>query len=53
MTPYNLIAAAQDLLLAGRGRPRQANLCWAVSTSYYAMFHSLATCCADTLEGSP
>ena len=51
MNPYSLLAAAHDLVEAGRGRPRQANLCRATSTAYYAMFHCLATCCADTLVG--
>ena len=52
MTPVSLIATARDLVETGRGRPRQSNLCRAVSTTYYAMFHCLATCCADTLVGS-
>ena len=50
----DLLATADDLI-AGRGRnrkPRQANLRRAVSTAYYAMFHCLAQCCADTLVGS-
>lgn len=48
----DLIAAALDLVETGsRGRPRQANLRRAVSTTYYAMFHCLATCCADLLVG--
>ena len=48
----DLIAAALDLVEAGsRGRPRQANLRRAVSTTYYAMFHCLAVCCADLLVG--
>ena len=33
------------------GRPRQTDLCRAVSASYYAMFHTLARCGADTLVG--
>ena len=48
----DLIAAALDLVETGsRGRPRQANLRRAVSTTYYAMFHCLALCCADLLVG--
>ena len=48
----DLIAAALDLVEAGsRGRPRQANLRRAVSTTYYAMFHCLSVCCADLLVG--
>ena len=54
MTPSNLIVTARDLLNAlPRGRPRQSNLCRAVSTAYYAMFHCLAACCADMLVGGP
>ena len=44
-----------DELTSGTGksrRPRQSNLRRAVSTAYYAMFHCLARCCADTLVGS-
>ena len=52
LTPSNLITTAQDLIAAGqRGRPRQTNLRRAVSTTYYAMFHCLAACCADMLVG--
>ena len=51
MTPSSLIATARELVASGRGRPRQANLCRAVSTAYYAMSHCLAACCADTLVG--
>ena len=51
--PYStdLIATARDLVGSGRGRPRQTNLRRAVSTAYYALFHCLAACCADTLVG--
>ena len=51
MTPSSLIASARDLLVAERGRPRQANLSRAMSAAYYAMFHCLAGCCADTVVG--
>ncbi len=34
-----------------RGRPRETNLRRAVSTTYYALFHCLALCCADLLVG--
>ena len=37
---------------SGMGRPRQDELCRAVSCAYYAMFHSLAGCCADMLVGA-
>ena len=32
-------------------RPRRADLCRAVSTAYYALFHCLARTCADRLAG--
>ena len=35
-----------------RGRPRQTELSRAVSCTYYAMFHTLASCCADTMIGA-
>ncbi|MCY4653359.1 MAG: hypothetical protein OXC95_09375 [Dehalococcoidia bacterium] len=33
------------------GRPRQTELSRAVSCAYYALFHTLARCCADTRVG--
>ena len=52
MTPLNLLHTAGDLAgAARRGRPRETNLRRAVSTTYYALFHCLAVCCADTLVG--
>ena len=54
MTPHNFIATAEDLAGSDRrGRPRQTNLRRAVSTTYYALFHCLAVCCADMLVGGP
>ena len=54
MTSADFIATARDLAQAGtRGRPRQTNLRRAVSTTYYALFHAIAGCCADTLVGGP
>ena len=48
----DLLNTADDLVsTAGNRRPRQSNLRRAVSTAYYAMFHCLAGCCADTLVG--
>ena len=56
MTPIGLIRIARHLALggigSGIGRPRQDELCRAVSCAYYAMFHSLAGCCADMLVGA-
>ncbi len=55
MTPHNFLATlATAEELAGsnrRGRPRETNLRRAVSTTYYALFHCLAVCCADMLVG--
>ena len=56
MDPTDLIDSARQR--AGgvapfpRGRPRQTDLQRAVSDTYYAMFHTLATCGADTLAGT-
>ena len=33
------------------GRPRQTELSRAISCAYYALFYTLARCCADTLVG--
>ena len=56
MNPYDLIRIARHLATGGvsgnRGRPRQADLRRAVSTAYYALFHALSHCCADTLAGA-
>ena len=40
---------AADLAEANPRRPRRTDLCRAVSTTYYAMFHCLAQTCADRL----
>ena len=56
MDPDDLIEIARQLAdesVAGvRGRPRQAWLRRAVSAAYYALFHTMARCGADTLAGS-
>lgn len=56
MNPDDLIRIAQHLASDGTGaaggRPNQADLRRAVSTAYYAAFHALAACCADTLVGA-
>jgi hypothetical protein len=50
--PDDFIATARDLVEGtSRGRPRQTNLRRAVSTTYYALFHCMAICCADMLVG--
>lgn len=35
----------------GRGRPLETDLRRATSTVYYALFHRLAKCCADSVVG--
>ena len=57
MNPHDLLAIAERLarggvIGSGRGRPPQAELRRAVSATYYAMFHALALCCANTLVGA-
>lgn len=53
MNPQDLISGARLLAYGNgrRGRPRQADLCRAVSAAYYALFHTLAGCSADLLVG--
>ena len=52
MNPFNLLEAARILALADeQGASRQANLRRAASTAYYALFHCLARCVADSLVG--
>lgn len=52
MSPDDFIATARDLAEGtSLGRPRQTSLRRAVSTTYYALFHCLAGCCADMLVG--
>jgi uncharacterized protein (UPF0332 family) len=48
----DLIRIADGLVSSGNGKPKQASLRRTVSTTYYALFHTLARCCADTLIGS-
>lgn len=50
--PLDYIRSARKLI--GRGhsrRPRQSDLRRAISTAYYAMFHTLCINCADCLIG--
>jgi uncharacterized protein (UPF0332 family) len=46
-----VIVTARKLANASRQRPRQADLRRAVSTAYYALFHTLAQDAADLLVG--
>ena len=53
MSPARLLEVATRLTLASRGTlEHQENLRRAVSTAYYAMFHTLANSNADTLIGA-
>lgn len=46
--PDDLLITASDLIRGPR-RLRQSNLRRACSTTYYALFHTLCRCCADTM----
>ena len=50
-TPARSCSCCRRTSSANTGRPRRADLCRAVSTAYYAMFHCLAYTCADSLAG--
>ena len=55
MNPSELIRIARQLASAvggNRGRPRQTELCRAVSAAYYDLFHTLALSGANALAGS-
>ena len=56
VNPQDLIDIAMQLADGlgdgSRGRPKQIGLSRAVSCAYYAMFHTLASCCGDTLIGA-
>ena len=51
MTADDLLDIAADLVRREMGRPRQASLKQAVSTSYYALFHALAHECVSQTVG--
>ena len=52
MNAPDLIEAARRLTESGAPQPTQAGLRRAVSTAYYAMFHTLAAAAADLFIGS-
>lgn len=53
MNPHHLLDIAQQLAQGHRaGRPREVELRRAISTAYYALFHTLAGCCANMLVGA-
>ena len=49
--PEQLLQIASDLAEINPRRPRRMDLCRALSTAYYAMFHCLARTCANRLAG--
>lgn len=53
VNPRDLLKTASDLVDVANGKPRQANLLRATSTTYYALFHTLAKTCANLLIGGP
>ena len=56
MDPQDLIRIARELAESSSATEltgtRQTYLCRAISTAYYALFHSLAHSCADMIAGS-
>ena len=52
MKGLDLIAQARRLARATPLRPRRVDLNRSASTAYYALFHTLARLCADTVAGS-
>lgn len=52
MDHKDLLAGARSLVSRdARGKPKQADLRRAQSAAYYALFHTMAKCCADLLIG--
>ncbi len=52
INPDHLLEQADRLIAsAGKGTPRQADLRRAISTAYYAVFHSVLTGAADCFAG--
>jgi hypothetical protein len=49
--PVDLLIVAHDLAFSSSGKPKQAHLRRAISTTHYAMFHVLARTSADLLIG--
>ena len=52
MNPRDLIETARRLVQTGATQPTQADLCRAVSTAYYALFHCQAAAGANLITGS-
>lgn len=52
MRGEELIAQAYRLAHATRRRPRQVDVNRALSSAYYALFHTLARVCADAIAGT-
>ena len=49
--PDHLLQIATDLAEINTRRRRRTDLCRALSTVYYALFHCLARTCADSMAG--
>jgi hypothetical protein len=50
--PADLLKTATSIIDSTPNKPRQSDLRRAVSTAYYAMFHTLSKSCADLLVGT-
>lgn len=51
MIHEDFLALAENLARQESGKPKQSSLRRAVSTAYYALFHSVAYLCAEQLVG--
>lgn len=51
LEPLDFVATARRLARTGRRKPRISDLRRAVSSDYYALFHTICRNCADTLIG--
>jgi len=51
LRPHDLLTTADILITSSSGRPTQASLRRAISSTYYAIFHCLAGECANLLIG--
>jgi uncharacterized protein (UPF0332 family) len=52
LQPHDLIATATHLASRATKKPLQSDLKRAESTTYYALFHTLAKNCADSMMGA-
>lgn len=47
----DLLRTAETLVASNKGKPRQADLRRAISTAYYAIFHTICFNCANSVIG--